>query len=162
MKIKMKIKKCILVVLVLATGISCSSYKFTFVPIKEDTPEKLSSVLSSYLKEDELFLIFTKSYKDSPIKIYENNEVKFDSLITTDDLGFKGIARAFKVNKNSEVIVFFDKLKKPLKISKYQMREYKRIYIERERNNIEVEFNNGAKALVEFTQQKAIKKDSID
>jgi hypothetical protein len=154
-------KKNIAIFTILITLISCSPYKFIFVPVKNDTSEKLSKVLSKYLKNDELFLTFTKSYDNDNIKVYENSEIKFDSVITTGKKIY-GLAKAFKVNKNSIVTIYFEGIKRPLLITKEQMKDYKQIYVSKKGKNIEIEFNNGAKALAEFPKEKLSRKDTIN
>jgi hypothetical protein len=141
------------------TFISCSPYKFIYVPVKNDTSEKLSKVLSKYLKKEELFVTFTRSYDN--IKVYENSEIRFDSVITTGKKIY-GLAKAFKVNKNSIVTIYFESIKRPLLITKEQMKDYKQIYVSKKGNNIEIEFNNGAKALAEFPKEKLSRKDTVN
>lgn len=120
---------------------SCSSYKFEYVPTNDNATLGLSKSLSNYLKADESYLSFTKSYKNSKIKILENNKVLFDSVISTGDK----IAKTFKINQNSNVIIYFEDIKKTLTLTKEQMKNYKFIYIEKNKKEVLVEFNNGTK-----------------
>lgn len=151
----------IFAILVFIINTSCSSYKFEFIPLGENTSEKMSKILSKHLKEDELYLSFTKTYDNFKVKIYENNEVEYDGLMTTGAKNVKGLADAFKINKNSTVTVYLDGFKKPLKITPHQMRDYKFIYISKYKKQIVIEFNNNPKALVDPVLWKPTLKDSI-
>lgn len=121
---------------------SCVSYKYEFRPTNKTVNLGLSKALAKNLKEDQLYLSFTKSYNQSRIKIYENNKILFDSLMPADK---KYITKAFKVNKSSDIMIYFEDIRKPLKITKEQMKDYKFIYIEKKKRKVLIEFNNGTK-----------------
>lgn len=121
---------------------SCSSYKFEYIPTSDKILLGLSKSLSNNLKEDELYLSFTKTYKNSKIRIIENNEILFDSLISTDN---KKITKTFKINKNFNVQIYIEGIKQSLNLTKEQMKDYKFIYIEKNKKKVVVEFNNGTK-----------------
>ena len=57
------------------------------------------------------------------------------------------MSKVFIINKNSEVIVEFEGIKKPLNITVEQMKLYKHIYLENNKNKIAVEFNDYHKDL---------------
>lgn len=128
------------------TVISCDSYKFIYMPITEyENINKLDKINSKSIKYNELYLTFTKTYKNFKIRLYENDTIKFNSYITTGRNDVYGIAKAFKVNKNSKILIYFEGIKKPLEISNEQMKNYKFIYLEKKKSKIIVEFNNSTK-----------------
>jgi glutaredoxin-related protein len=157
----MKLKDFIRILFVTTICISCNPFKYTFVPIEPNyDAEKISRSIKS-LKPNQLFLIFTKNYQNSRIKLYSDDLVLFDSTITTNLSGnLMGLAKAFKVDKESKIIIHFDDIKKPLTITPQQMKEYKLIYLIKEKGRVEIEFNNNPRALVTFPKKRSLK-DSI-
>lgn len=135
----MKKYKVILAAFVIISIVSCHSYKFVFAPTDGVIATK---TFSKILKEDQLFLVFTKAYDNSKITVYENKIVLFDSIIPPPR---KNITKVFKVNINSNITIHFDDIKKPLHITKEQMKNYKFIYIEKDNKKVTVDFNNGTK-----------------
>ncbi|MGV1012918.1 MAG: hypothetical protein ACOYBS_10750 [Flavobacterium sp.] len=133
-----------LIVLFSFTFMSCNNYKFVFFPSSEEYNARMSRILEHVLKKDELFLCFTKNYHNKKIKVLEDDKVLFEGIATTKENGSAG---TFIVNKNSELSIYFDKIKEPLKITKEQMKLYKYVYIEKHKHKVIVEFNNGHKDL---------------
>ncbi|CAM4020061.1 MULTISPECIES: hypothetical protein [Flavobacterium] len=128
------------------TFISCSKYTFTYIPVDEyDNIEKLNKINADNMKYDESFLTFTKSFNDYRIKLYQNDTIKFDSVITTGNRRIYGIAKTFIVNRKSQLKIYFQDINKPLYINEEQMKNYKFIYISKKNKKIEIEFNNGTK-----------------
>jgi hypothetical protein len=103
----MKKYKVILAAFVIISIVSCQSYKFVFAPTDGVIATK---TFSKILKEDQLFLVFTKAYDNSKITVYENKIVLFDSIIPPPR---KNITKVFKVNINSNITIHFDDIKKP-------------------------------------------------
>ncbi|MEO0037047.1 MAG: hypothetical protein RIQ59_258 [Bacteroidota bacterium] len=66
-----------LIVLFSFTFMSCNSYKFVFFPATQETVSKISKGLEYVIKDDELYLVFTKDYHKTKIKALENNKVFF-------------------------------------------------------------------------------------
>jgi hypothetical protein len=90
------------------TFISCSKYTFTYIPVTEyENIDKLNKINAHNIQHDELYLIFTKSFKNYRVKIFQNDIIKFDSIITTSSKRVYGIAESFKVNKKSQLKIYF-------------------------------------------------------
>ena len=136
--------KYFVLVIVNSLFLSCSNYNTVFSASSEDIISRKAKVLEYVLKKDELFLIFTRVFDNTQVKVIENNKMVYDGLMNTDESGKSNV---FKININSELTIFFDKIKKPLKITKEQMKLYKYIYISKNKNKITAEFSNGAKDL---------------
>jgi len=124
---------------ILGLIVSCQTYKIIYVPTDGVTAKK---GFSSILKENQLFLVFAKSYGRSKVKVVENDKIIFDSLMPAPR---KNTAQAFKVNINSVITISFDDIKKTLTILPEQMEKYKFIYIEKKKKKVSVEFINGTK-----------------
>ncbi len=138
--------KTIISISFLLLFISCNSYKFIYFPVTEyENIDKLNRINAEYIKFDELYLTFTKTFTNDKIRLYENDTLKFNSFITTGSTNVQGIAKAFKINKKSNLKIYFDSNKKPLYIDGMQMKEYKFIYISKKDNKILIEFNNSTK-----------------
>jgi len=112
-------------------------------------------MVSKSLKRDELYLTFTKGYDNTKVKFYENDSIKFDSLITTSSIITLGIDKAIKINKKSLITIKFEISEKPFTINSLQMKAYKFIYISKIHNKYEVEFNNEKKRFVDCIKIKS-------
>lgn len=143
----MKIKIIISFTLIYLVS-SCSSYKYTYkyVPIEpEDNIKIMDKMYISVLDSSQLYVMFTKKFLDSKLKFYENNQVKFDSIISTGSSGYLGLAKVFKIEKKSTITIYLDNVKKPIRIKRTQIDGYKSIYISKKDNSIDIEFNNKRK-----------------
>lgn len=121
------------------TMMGCSNYKYLYGYATEDSYKRVSKSLEYVLKKEEMFLVFTKNYDDSKIKVIQNDAILFEENISNNK---NGMSKVFIINKNSEVIVEFEGIKKPLNITVEQMKLYKHIYLENNKNKIAVEFND--------------------
>lgn len=134
--------KYTVIIIISIVFLSCSNYKLQFVPTDDIIKSKLDDAFFELYKIDtnELYFSFTKSYNNYHIKVIENDSILYDSLVTTGD---KGLAKTFKVNGNSDVTVYFEEFKKPLKIKKENLRNYKLVFVYKQNGKVLVEFNNG-------------------
>ena len=123
----------------ITTIMGCSNYKYLYGYATEDSYKRVSKSLEYVLKKEEMFLVFTKNYDDSKIKVIQNDAILFEENISNNK---NGMSKVFIINKNSEVIVEFEGIKKPLNITVEQMKLYKHIYLENNKNKIAVEFND--------------------
>ena len=123
----------------ITTMMGCSNYKYLYGYATEDSYKRVSKSLEYVLKKEEMFLVFTKNYDDSKIKVIQNDAILFEENISNNK---NGMSKVFIINKNSEVIVEFEGIKKPLNITVEQMKLYKHIYLENNKNKIAVEFND--------------------
>lgn len=131
--------------IVLTIFSACKSYKFKYVPISEyENIDKLNVINAKYIKENELYLTFTSDFNNDHILLYENDMIKFDSVINNGSVVL-GIAKSFKVKKDSEIKIYFDYSNKPVNVKREQMKEYKFIYISKRNKKFVIEFNNGTK-----------------
>ncbi len=139
-----KLVKFLVLFIAITTMISCSSYKYLYGYATEDSYKRVSKSLEYVMKKEELFLVFTKDYENSKVKVVQNEAVLFEGDISNNK---NGMAKVVRVNINSEVTVDFEGIKNPLKITVEQMRLYKHIYLEKDENKIVVEFNDNHKDL---------------
>lgn len=139
-----KLKPIIQLITILIFTSSCNSYKLNYYPTSYELMDRKSNVLEDLIKKDELFLIFTKGFENTTVKLLENNNIIFDSSMVTKK---NGRAETLKVNINSNLKIYFADIKKPLFIKSSQMKLYKYVYIEKKKNKVTVEFNNGHKDL---------------
>jgi len=137
-----KIANYLILIVLISTILSCGNYKYLYGYTNDDYYKRVSKSLEYVIEKDKLFLVFTKNYNDSKVKIIQNEIVIFNSNISTKE---NGIAEVIKVKINSEINIFLDKSKRPLKITSEQMKLYKNIYVEKNKKEVIVEFNNGQK-----------------
>jgi hypothetical protein len=139
-----KLINYLIILFTLVIFYSCSNYKTVSFPASEDSVNKLNNMLKNVINENELFLIFTKDFDNSNVKIENNDKLVFEGLITTNDTGK---AKVLKVDKNTKITITFKDIKKVLQINEAQMKLYKYIYIEKNKKKFVIEFNNGHKDL---------------
>ena len=96
---------------------------------------------ANYLKSDELWLFLYSGFESTKIQVIENNEIKFDSIISTSTK-YPRLATVLKINKHSEVKLHSPSISKPLVIKKGEMLNYKSIYISKRNRHLEVDFSN--------------------
>ncbi len=68
-----KVKNYLVLFIVITTIISCSSYKYLYGYATDDSYKRVSKSLEYVMKKDELFLVFTKNYNNTKVKVVQNN-----------------------------------------------------------------------------------------
>lgn len=139
-----KLVEFLILLITITTVMGCSNYKYLYGYATEDSYKRVTKILKYVLKKDELFLVFTKNYANSKIKVIQNDTILIEENISNNK---NGMSKVLIINKNSEVIVVFEGIKKPLNITVEQMKLYKHIYLENNKNKIAVEFNDNHKYL---------------
>src|SRR5690606_32198469 len=104
----LKLMRKVLCGLIAILFLSCSSYKFDFVPTTESAHSVLNITLEKrgIITQGQLFLAFTKGFENELIIIKQKNDTILNSSISTDG---KKIADALKINKNSPIEIHFKK-----------------------------------------------------
>lgn len=133
--------KRIIVLIIMFMLSSCSPYKFRFSTLNDTAKSMLDdNLFEAYgTKPNELYLCFMTFYDDYQVTVIENNLIIYDSLISTDN---KGIAKAFKINNDSDMTVWFEDFKKPLKIKSKDLKGYKFVFLYKQDGNVFVKFNS--------------------
>src|SRR5690606_11117010 len=123
---------------------SCSSVKYEFVPTDEETLKRVSYGLNKYLNEEDLYLIFKESGYKQNIKIYEENLIKYDTVLYISNV-LQNVAGTFKIRKDKEILIIFDELLKPIILTLNEMQDYKFIIVHKNNKKVKLEFNNTPK-----------------
>jgi hypothetical protein len=130
----------------LITLSGCGKYDLKYSSIApEDDIVIMDKMYSRIMDSSELYFAFTKGYKNTRLRVYENGQKKFDSIISTGSQKVLGLAKVIRIKKKSDIIIHFDNLMKPLKISRQQMKGYKSIYISKKQNHFDILFDNKRK-----------------
>ena len=66
----------------ITTIMGCSNYKYLYGYATEDSYKRVSKSLEYVLKKEEMFLVFTKNYDDSKIKVIQNDAILFEENIS--------------------------------------------------------------------------------
>lgn len=123
---------------------SCSSVKYEYVPTDNQTLDNINATLSRYLNDDEFYLIIKELQNEQNVLIYESNILKIDTLLYRSNI-LMDVANIFKINKNDDILIYFDDIKKPIILLPSQMKAYKFIYVDKKNKRIKVEFTNTPK-----------------
>ncbi len=139
-----KIKSFILIFFFIFLLSSCSSIKYIYHVDEINNYEKISSALknANYISEKEFYLVFTKDFFEFPVKIIENEKIMFDGIITTKS---NNIAKSFKLKYNCSYQIELKDQKDRVLIIPEKIKNYKYVYINKNKNKIIVNFNNGEK-----------------
>ncbi|RZK11517.1 MAG: hypothetical protein EOO46_06440 [Flavobacterium sp.] len=107
------------------------------------------------MKDNEMWLIFFTGFEKTPIKIKENGQLKFDSIVTSSK-HYPFMADAFKIRKDAIIEISTQSFSKPLILEPASMAGYKSVYISKARQKVEIHFTDSNKPITEQRKQDSI------
>jgi hypothetical protein len=124
--------------------LSCSNIVYKYNNDVSSHHKKISLALkeANYISENEFYLIFTKGFLNSEIKILDEKGILFEDTITTKT---SLIAKSFKLKYGFRYQIKLESLNDKILILPEKSKNYKYVYISKSKNKVFADFNNGKK-----------------